>query len=743
MAQHWWTEFSKEDTFRVGWLGVLRRSIRLETGPANRLTIPVFRQGNPANARLVQGDFVGEPQSLAVYGKVFPGTQIAPMRESTFTLEGGTVALDPVSPDTASNSTSRTAVAAPRSGNSASRSTAPSVAPNQSQSLRKRLAQLLQPPLDLLLPHCPGILEWPASLFNYQLQGVQALVSQKALLLADDMGLGKTIQAVAALRILMIQRRIETALVVSRAGLLSQWRAEFHRWAPELMVSIVRGLPDERARQWNKPAHIYLVGYETFRADFTDNPHSPPRRRVWGTVVLDEAQAIKNRETEISNKCKRLARERAWALTGTPVENREDDLASILEFTTPLNVGDMPRRLFPGADLYAKQRQLQLRRRKRDVLPQLPPKTISRVALDLEDAQRRSYDRAEREGIVHLRELGEQVRVENVLELILRLKQICNFCPESRQSSKLNDLLERLATLRAEGNRALVFTQYTDATFGAHALTQALADFRPLLYSGDLSALEKEHVLAEFKGNPDHTLIVLSLRAGGQGLNLQEASYVFHFDRWWNPAVEHQAEDRSHRLGQLLPVNVYQYVCEGTIEERIEQILRDKQLLFDQLVEGVSLDLRTALNAEELFGLFGIKAPARLTKDEYRSPFYGDYARMSGEEFELHVRALLESNGWKVESTPASHDGGIDLVARKSDAVNVETVLYIQCKKYAAPVGVDRVRELNGALPRNAPGALAVLVCPSGFTSDAVTFARKCGILLWDRVHLTRLASGR
>ncbi|MBA2450367.1 MAG: DEAD/DEAH box helicase, partial [Chloroflexi bacterium] len=363
--------------------------------------------------------------------------------------------------------------------------------------------------------------------------------------------------------------------------------------------------------QWTTPAHVYLVGYETFREDCTANPQSPPRRRVWDVVVLDEAQRIKNRDSELSRKCKLLERRRAWALSGTPLENNLDELASILEFVTPRGGSDPPRSIPLGPALLDQHRSLQLRRRKADVLPQLPPKLGSRVILPLVGKQRESYERAERDGVIQLRERGTAVRIENVLELITRLKQVCNFCPASGRSAKLDDLDQRLATLEAEGHRALVFSQFTDGEYGARAIAAQLASYRPLLYTGDLSARQRDEIIREFKEDSSRTVLILSLRAGGQGLNLQEASYVFHFDRWWNPAVERQAEDRSHRLGQTFPVQVYTYTCERTIEERIDQILRSKQRLFDEVIDDVTIDLGAALTAEELFGLFGLAPPPR------------------------------------------------------------------------------------------------------------------------------------
>ena len=605
-------------------------------------------------------------------------------------------------------------------------------------SLRDRLRLLLSPPLDALLPAEGSVLDWPGDLLPFQLDGVRVLVSKHELLLADDMGLGKTVQAIAALRILLHERAIESALVVAPASLIYQWRGEVNKWAPELRVSTVRGSGQQRTMAWAYPAHIFLTTYESLRADLTADPNCGPRRKTWGVAILDEAQKIKNRDTAASAACKSLPRHRSWALTGTPLENSIDDLASIMEFLQPNEAGETLPPLPVDLSLLDRHRELQLRRRKSDVLKELPPKRLHSVMLDLTSAQRRAYDQAEQQGLVDLQARGETITITHVLSLITRLKQICNFCPASGESAKLADLRDRMEVLRAEEHRMLVFTQFTDASFGVEAIARGLSEFGPLRYTGAMSQEQRHSTVGRFKDDPTRGALILSLKAGGQGLNLQEASYVVHFDRWWNPASEKQAEDRSHRMGQVSPVDVYTYTCTGTIEERIADLLEAKQRLFDTVVDQVSMDLDRVLSAEELFGLFGLRPPQKQASRPRaaRSP---KYAEMTGREFEEFVEKLFRDLGYETELTQASRDGGVDVIARRDDVVGVTTTLYIQCKNHASPIGVEVVRAIAGVVPMDDPGGRPAVICPTGFSTEATRFAEHRGVQLFDSGRLAEL----
>ena len=468
--------------------------------------------------------------------------------------------------------------------------------------LSERLRRVLVAPPEPASSSWPTQLKWVSELLPFQRTGVRALLENDRLLLADDMGLGKTVQAVAALRILRTHRTVRNCLIVAPATLLNQWRGELHKWAPELQAIIVRGRSEERVWQWASESPLKIVSYETLRSDADVGVGGPLSRCRWDVVIADEAQRIKNRN-RTSEVLKRLDRVRSWALTGTPLENDEDELASIMEFVDHEPSG--PRRRYrPGLELRARHAMLQLRRKKLEVLDDLPPKRTTTLELGLSHGQRRTYDRLEREGIVHLKSLGSEIRVHHVLALITRLKQICNVDPETGESSKLDDIEGRLTELAAEGHKALVFSQYVDDSFGVAAIAKRFARFKPLVITGAVPLDERAEVIRRFRSETDHRVLVLSLRVGGLGLNLQEASYVFHLDRWWNPATEAQADDRTYRFGQNVKVNVFKYTCIETIEARIEEILRRKRKLFDDVVDDVSLDVSSRFTQSELLELF-------------------------------------------------------------------------------------------------------------------------------------------
>ena len=422
------------------------------------------------------------------------------------------------------------------------------------------------------------------------------------MLLADEMGLGKTIQAIGALRLLFRDRAIESALIVVPTGLVLQWRAQLRDWAPELRLATASGSRDDRIMAWRRDADVTICSYETLRGDrYLPAPYGPARR-TWGVLVADEAQRFKNAHTDLAAAMRAIPRVRAWALTGTPVENRPDDAITLIDFLEP--------RLYDRSALMPSLRaalaKLQLRRRRAEVLPDLPPKTAFMIDLDLAPLQREAYGRAEHEGQVWLRSLGARITIAHVLELMLRLKQLCNACPETGQSSKLADLADRIPRVIDDGTKALVFSQFVAAPFGVDQIATTLAAHNPVVLKGGMSAPARDRALNEFASDPDRRVMILSLRAGGVGLNLTAASTVFHFDRWWNPAVEAQAEDRTHRIGQTRPVQVFAYEVADSIESRIAAIIDDKRALFADLIDGVTLEGLDRLRLPDLLRAVGV-----------------------------------------------------------------------------------------------------------------------------------------
>jgi SNF2 family DNA or RNA helicase len=247
-----------------------------------------------------------------------------------------------------------------------------------------------------------------------------------------------------------------------------------------------------------------------------------------------------------------------------------------------------------------------LRRTKDKVLKDLPPKLQRDADLELTPAQREAYDLAEEKGRVRFSQLGCGLALAHVLELILRLKQICNFDPATGASAKLERLQADLDECAASGRKAIVFSQWVGTLL---KLRDRLTPFRPLEYHGRVSRRRRDAVLDQFRDDPRCHVLLMSYGAGGVGLNLQFAGYVFLFDRWWNPAVEDQAINRAHRIGATSPVVVTRFLTRATIEERIERILADKRALFETIFSETRPAGHRGLSQQELFGLLNIARP--------------------------------------------------------------------------------------------------------------------------------------
>ena len=293
--------------------------------------------------------------------------------------------------------------------------------------------------------------------------------------------------------------------------------------------------------------------------------------------MLDEAQRIKNRESKTAQVVRGFNRERSWAMTGTPIENRTEDLVNIFAFVDPDRIPpETPAKRLPQltADCI-------LRRTKEDVVADMPPKIIRDAYLELTPAQREAYDLAEKEGVVHLNALGDTITVQHVFELVMRLKQICNFDPLTGQSAKLEQLQADLPEVAESGRKAIIFSQWVEPL---ECLAEALRSLRPAAVSRpDSRTRQRQAVLDRFKTDRKKHVLLMSYGTGSVGLNLQFTNYVFLFDRWWNPAVEDQAINRAHRLGQKEPVFVTRFVTQNTIEGRIAEVLeRKKRQLFNE-----------------------------------------------------------------------------------------------------------------------------------------------------------------
>ena len=410
----------------------------------------------------------------------------------------------------------------------------------------------------------------PSVLHQYQWEGIAFLHRKRSALLADEMGLGKTAQAAVALALLTKSNAsMKRALIVAPSSLLTNWMAELRRWGSSLTVRRVQGNARAREAFYLLPIPVLVASYEQIREDGLDRIPSS----CFDIVILDEAQRIKNAWSKTALACRLLPRRRAWALSATPLENSVGDVASILRFLEPARDPG-------GRPMGERLKSIMLRRRKRDVRRELPPVVMEDLRLELAPAQRERYDdlwfgRRTEVPLTHERD-GRAA----MLALITRLKLICNVDESSSSSSKLA-ALRTVCEAAGKEARILVFSQFV-RTLEWIAGTVA---FSHDLLTGAMSENERAAAIKRFRFEGTPRMLLVSLKAGGVGLNLGEATHVVMFDRWWNPAVEDQAIYRAHRFHRDAPLHVIRFLIEDTIEERIAHILDTKQTMFDSTIE--------------------------------------------------------------------------------------------------------------------------------------------------------------
>ena len=420
-------------------------------------------------------------------------------------------------------------------------------------------------------------LNLPYQLRPYQWEGIRFLVENEAVLLADEMGLGKTVQVAVSLEILQRKLQLTRALVVVPASLKLNWETELRRWAPSLSVQRIRGDAEDRGSYYLLPINVLIVSYEEIRLDMI----GPLNNVRFDVVVLDEAQRIKNPHSKSSLACRLLKRNRSWALTGTPIENRPSDLISIFRF---VKSGVLHHGLSID-EIHSLMHPFFIRRCKRDVLKDLPPIIDQEIPIELQGKQKDAYLRVWNSRTESLDPNPGGFSSTNLFAIITKLKQVCNYDRESGESAKLDILINLLDAQTAIDDKIIVFSQYVD-TLKWLALRIKNAPLE--IYHGGLSQPEREKILDRFRQRPGPRCLFISLRAGGVGLNIQEASTVVLFDRWWNPALENQAIQRAHRFGRERPLHVISFIVLDTIEKRISDILFEKRELFEDYIEAAA-----------------------------------------------------------------------------------------------------------------------------------------------------------
>jgi non-specific serine/threonine protein kinase len=463
--------------------------------------------------------------------------------------------------------------------------------------------------------------DFKAALRGYQQDGLTWLHNMRGLgfgaLLADDMGLGKTVQILALLEYLRTHGGAKTLLIIP-ASLLQNWQREAERFTPALTLRIIH----------TQSKIFSLEEADLFITTYGMTTRLPSLLETeWDLVVLDEAQAVKNPSNKQTKAVSALKARSRIAMTGTPIENHLSDLWSLFDY---LNKGLLGTRkeftaftkgLREDLSGYAKLRDIVspfiLRRLKTDktVISDLPDKLEVNAFTTLTNKQAVLYDAMVKDLAEALKDASGISRKGLVLAGIMKCKQICNHPDqylgqpafEGKYSGKFEKLSEICETIREKRERVLVFTQFKEMTKPIADYLETIFGREGLVLHGQTPVKKRGELVERFNGETYVPFMVLSLKAGGVGLNLTAANHVIHFDRWWNPAVENQATDRAFRIGQQKNVMVHKFITPGTIEEKIDALLMDKQKMADDVIAQSGETWITEMSNEELMNLFALE----------------------------------------------------------------------------------------------------------------------------------------
>ena len=416
-------------------------------------------------------------------------------------------------------------------------------------------------------------------LYPFQRQGVEWLSERNGGILADDMGLGKTVQVIAATRLLFNRAELRTALVICPKSLIATWEREFSRWAPELGVAVLTPPAKLREDAWKVVAgrcHVLLTNYEQLR-----DPPKILRQRAPDLIVADEAHRVRKRSARVTSGILRLKPKHFWALTGTPLERDIEDLATLLCMVAPQSFAPTDAKLHPSS-LRSRARPYVLRRRKQDVLEELPSVLDTTESLELSVAQARAYRTAIKE-YLQRGEPGEE------LALLTRLQALCDLDPESRESCKVDRIVSLLDRIRDQREKAVVFSYRLEPL---RELRQRISaqwgEQSAVLLLGEMDSEERDRAITYFRSDARATALLASSRVGGEGLTLTEANHVIFINEWWNPSANAQSRDRVVRIGQERVVHVHRFRCRETIEEVLDEILSRKNETFANIVDALA-----------------------------------------------------------------------------------------------------------------------------------------------------------